>query len=253
VASSASDTELGQRPVIGLSTYFRQAQSGVWDVVAAFLPGVYIDAVSRAGGIAVLIPPQPFDVPSARRVIDGLDGLIICGGEDVDPARYGQAAHPSTDSPKRDRDNLEDALLSAAIERELPFLGICRGAQMLNVHQGGTLIQHLPEVIGTTRYQEGNGVFNTVPVLVESDSVLADLVGSDAPVLGAVYHHQAIDQPGSHLRVIARTEDDVIQGIQLETVPFGVGVQWHPEQTAVEDTRLFEGLVAAAKTYRSTR
>ncbi len=253
VGSTLTATGLDDRPVIGLTTYLRRAQSGVWDVEASFLPRVYIDAVTLAGGIAVLVPPQPFDVESAQRVLDGLDGLIICGGEDVDPARYGQAAHPTTDAPKVDRDNLEDALLTAAIERALPFLGICRGAQMLNVHQGGTLIQHLPEVVGTDRYQKGNGVFNTVPVHVDEDSLLAKVLGSDAPVPGEVYHHQAIDRPGAGLRVIARTDDNVIQGIQLDSVPFGVGVQWHPEQTAAEDARLFEGLVDAAKTYRSNR
>lgn len=254
MASNVSNVEaLGDRPIIGLTTYLRQAKSGVWDVEAAFLPRVYFDAVSRAGGIAVLIPPQPFDLASAHRVLDGLDGLIICGGEDVDPARYGQSAHPTTDAPKVDRDNLEDALLSAAIDRELPFLGICRGAQMLNVHQGGTLIQHLPEVIGTDKYQKGDGVFNTVPVHVDDNSVLADVLGTETPIPGAVYHHQAIDQPGSGLRVVARSDDDIIQGIQLDSVPFGIGVQWHPEQTAAEDARLFEGLVDAASTYRSAR
>lgn len=254
MASSVSKSmALGARPVIGLTTYLRHATSGVWDVEAAFLPRVYIDAVTRAGGMVVLIPPQPFDVASAARVLDGLDGLIICGGEDVDPARYGQSAHPTTDDPKVDRDNLEDALLSAAIERALPFLGICRGAQMLNVHQGGTLIQHLPEVLGTDKYQKGNGVFNTVPVSVDDNSVLADVLGTESPIPGAVYHHQAIDQPGSGLRVVARSDDNVIQGIQLDSVPFGIGVQWHPEQTAAEDARLFEGLVEAATTYRSNR
>ena len=241
------------RPVIGLTTYLRQAQSGVWDVQAAFLPHVYFDAVNRAGGIAVLIPPQPFDVASAHRVLDGLDGLIICGGEDVDPARYGQDAHPTTDEPKVDRDNLEDALLSAAIEREIPFLGICRGAQMLNVHQGGTLIQHLPEVVGTDKYQKGAGQFNRIPVHVDAESGLAEVLGDGAPVDGAVYHHQAIDQPGKGLRVVARSDDDVIQAVELEGVPFGIGVQWHPEQTAQEDARLFEGLVEAANTYRRNR
>ncbi len=254
MASSVSKPAvLGDRPIIGLTTYLRQATSGVWDVEAAFLPRVYIDAVTQAGGIVNLIPPQPFDVASARRVLDGLDGLIICGGEDVDPARYGQSAHPTTDSPKVDRDNLEDALLGAAIERELPFLGICRGAQMLNVHQGGTLIQHLPEVIGTDKYQKGAGQFNHIPVHVDAVSTLAGVLGGDAPVDGAVYHHQAIDQPGTGLRVVARSDDDVIQAVELEGVPFGIGVQWHPEQTAAEDARLFEGLVEAAKTYRSKR
>jgi putative glutamine amidotransferase len=253
VALSVSNIERADRPVIGLTTYLRQAQSGVWDVQAAFLPKVYFEAVNRAGGIAVLIPPQPFDVASAHRVLDGLDGLIICGGEDVDPARYGQAAHPTTDVPNEARDATEDALLTAAIERDLPFLGICRGAQMLNVHQGGTLIQHLPDIIGTDRYQKGKGEFNSVPVHVDADSALAGVLDAAAPVNGAVYHHQAIDQTGTGLRVVARTDDDVIQAIELDGVSFGIGVQWHPEQTAQEDARLFEGLVEAANTHRRNR
>ena len=179
--------------------------------------------------------------------------MIICGGEDIDPARYGQAAHPTTDEPKLDRDNLEDALLTAAIDREIPFLGICRGAQMLNVHQGGSLIQHLPEVVGTDKYQKGQGEFNTIPVHVDSSSNLADVLGDNTAVDGAVYHHQAIDQPGAGLRVVARSDDDVIQAVELTGVPFGIGVQWHPEQTAHEDARLFEGLVEAANTYRRNR
>ncbi len=248
VSASVSD-----RPVIGLTTYLRQAKSGVWDVRAAFLPQVYFDAVSKAGGIAVLIPPQPLDASGAHRVLDGLDGLIICGGEDVDPKRYGQDAHPTTDDPNELRDSTEDLLLSAAIERELPFLGICRGAQMLNVHQGGTLIQHLPEVVGTDKYQKGAGQFNTIAVQVDADSNLADVLGDASPVTGAVYHHQAIDAPGKGLKVVARSEDNVIQAVELEGVPFGLGVQWHPEQTAAEDARLFEGLVEAAADYRRNR
>ena len=242
-----------ERPLIGLTTYLRQAQSGVWDVRAAFLPEVYFDAVNEAGGLAVLIPPQAINLAGAHQILDGLDGLIVCGGEDVDPGRYGQSAHPSTDQPNVIRDNLEDLLLAAAIEKKMPFLGICRGAQLLNVHQGGTLHQHLPDVIGTDRYQKGKGEFNSVAVHVESTSTLAHVLESDSTVSGAVYHHQAIDQPGSGLRVVARSDDDVIQAIELEGVPFGLGVQWHPEQTAREDARLFRGLVDAALDYRRNR
>jgi len=144
----SSDSSQIERPVIGLTTYLEQSKTGVWDVPASFLPKVYFDAVNRASGIAVLIPPQAIDDAGANRILDGLDGLIICGGKDVNPARYGQTAHPTTDEPRLDRDALEDALLSAALERDLPFLGICRGAQILNVVRGGTLIQHLPDVIG---------------------------------------------------------------------------------------------------------
>ncbi|CAN5311531.1 gamma-glutamyl-gamma-aminobutyrate hydrolase family protein [soil metagenome] len=236
----------GSRPIIGLTTYLEQAQTGVWDVQASFLPKVYFEAVNKAGGIAVLLPPQPVDASIASAVIEGLDGLIITGGKDVDPARYGQTAHPETDEPRPDRDAWEDALLTAAIERELPFLGICRGAQMLNVALGGTLHQHLPEVVGSDRYNLGAGNFNDNEIHVHASSTLGTLVGGG--LLGKSYHHQAIDQLADGLVVTARSDDGTIQAVELEGVAFGVAVQWHPEQD--DDIRLFEGLVEAAKAHR---
>jgi putative glutamine amidotransferase len=248
-ASERVETALSRpAPVIGLTTYLEQAQTGVWDVQAAFLPKLYFEAITRAGGIAVLLPPQPVSEDIANRVLDGLDGLLITGGKDVDPARYGQEPHPTTDIPRTDRDAWEDALLTAAIAREVPFLGICRGAQVLNIARGGTLHQHLPEVIGTEKYQLGGGTFSLVDVtVVDADSAVGRLVGTD-PIEVAVYHHQAIDRVGEGLRVTARTDDGVIQAVELESVPFGVAVQWHPEQTG-DDLRLFAGLVEAARDY----
>jgi putative glutamine amidotransferase len=238
------------KPIIGLTTYLEQAKTGVWDVPAAFLPRVYFDAVTNAGGIAVLLPPQPVDESTAQRVMAGLDGLIIAGGKDVDPARYGQQPHPTTDEPRRDRDAWEDALLRAAIDTETPFLGICRGAQVLNVALGGTLHQHLPEVVGDDRYQKGNGVFSEVPVAVESDSALAGLIGDSIDV--KVYHHQAIDRVADGLTVTARSDDGIIEAVELGSVPFGLAVQWHPEETG-DDLRLFAGLVEAAREHRMER
>ena len=142
--SGADPTAALGRPVIGLTTYRQRAQSGVWDVEAAFLPAVYLEAVTRTGGAAVLLPPQPADAELAAEVVGRLDGLIVAGGSDVDPARYGAAPHPATDAPRPLRDDWESALLQAAIDAGLPFLGICRGLQMLNIHRGGSLIQHLP-------------------------------------------------------------------------------------------------------------
>jgi putative glutamine amidotransferase len=234
-------------PIIGLTTYLEQAQTGVWDVPASFLPKVYFEAVNRAGGIAVLLPPQPVTPEIANRVLDSLDGLIVTGGKDVDPARYGQQPHPATDAPRTDRDAWEDALLTAAIERGLPFLGICRGAQLLNVALGGTLHQHLPEVVGSDRYNKGGGVFATNAVAVEGGT-LATIVGDGLDVKS--YHHQAIDELADGLVVTARSDDGTIQAVELPTVPFGVAVQWHPEEDAAEDVRLFQGLVDAAKEYR---
>jgi putative glutamine amidotransferase len=246
VVSNASSSTA---PLIGLTTYLEQAQTGVWDVPASFLPKVYFEAVTRAGGIAVLLPPQPVDAGIAARVLDGLDGLIITGGKDVDPARYGQEPHPTTDQPRRDRDAWEDALLTAAIERELPFLGICRGLQVLNVSLGGTLHQHLPEVVGSDRYNLGGGVFATNEVRVEPETALAGLLEHAGAVSVQSYHHQAVDALAPGLTVTARTDDGTVQAVELAGVPFGVAVQWHPEESA-DDLRLFAGLVDAAREYR---
>ncbi len=246
-----SGSEVSSAPIIGLTTYLEQAQTGVWDVQASFLPKVYFEAVYRAGGIPVLLPPQPVDDAIANRVLDGLDGLIITGGKDVEPVRYGQQPHPQTDEPRPDRDAWEDSLLGAAIDRQMPFLGICRGMQVLNVARGGTLIQHLPDLIGSDRYNLGEGNFNDNEVHVEDGSKLAHLVGGG--LLGKSYHHQALDAVGDGLVVSARSDDGIIQAVELPGHPYGIGVQWHPEQDAADDARLFEGLVDAARTYSSER
>jgi putative glutamine amidotransferase len=245
VGNRGETVDSAAHPVIGLTTYLEQVQAGVWDVPASYLPKVYLSAVTRAGGIAVLLPPQPVDAAIAARVVDGLDGLIVTGGKDVDPALYGQQPHPTTDAPRRDRDAWEEALLTAAIESELPFLGICRGAQMLNVALGGTLHQHLPDVVGSTRYNRGNGQFSPNEVAVDPGSTLGSLLGDD-PLTVQSYHHQAIDEVAAGLTVSARSDDGTIQAVELDSIPFGVAVQWHPEEDG-EDLRLFEGLVDAAR------
>lgn len=235
------------KPVIGLSCYRQRGQSGVWDTEMAMLPAFYIEGVTRAGGTAVIIPPQELDSISAKKVLSSLDGLVITGGRDVESSRYGQAPHSEAEKPDQLRDLLEDQLISAAIELKLPFLGICRGAQMLNVNRGGTLIQHLPDVVGDNRYQPGGGNFAKMTMEIKPGSKLSGLLGPSA--IGALYHHQAIDQVGSGLRVTAHSPDGIIQGIELDDHPFGIAVQWHPEQT-LEDLRLFEALVSAASAYK---
>jgi len=236
------------RPVIGLTSYRQQAQTGVWDVEASFLPAVYLDAITKAGGIAVLLPPQPADAEAVDAVLDRIDGLIVTGGRDVQPERYGHERHPETDAATPYRDEWEDALLGAAITRELPFLGICRGLQVLNVNRGGTLLQHLPDVVGDDRYNKGSGTFNTNRVAIEGGH-LAEMLGADELDVKS-YHHQAVQDVGAGLTVTARSGDGTIQAVELEGVPFGVAVQWHPEEDAAEDARLFAGLVDAAREHR---
>lgn len=234
------------RPRVGLTTYRQQAQSGVWDVPASFLPGVYLDAVALAGGIAVLLPPQPVDAPVAARVLDGLDALVITGGADVDPVRYRHDRHPATGRPAEDRDTWEFALLDDALRRRMPVLGICRGAQILNIAFGGTLHQHLPDLIGHTRHQCGPAVFSASAVRVADGSRLAGLIGTT--VQAQCYHHQAIDRIGEGLAVSAADGDGVIEAVELPGDHFVLAVQWHPEQS-LDDIRLFAGLVAAARAY----
>ena len=236
------------RPIIGLTTYLQQARTGVWDVRASFLPAIYLDGVTRAGGIASLLPPQPVDDAIVDRMLDGLDGLVLTGGRDVDPASYGQAAHPITDEPAGDRDALEFALLRGALARGLPVLGICRGAQVLNVALGGTLHQHLPDVLGHTKHQAGNAVFSTSGIRTVPGTRLAALIGESSDA--QCYHHQAIDRLGDGLdRVGAgrgrrrhRSRRDRPGKYPDSWV---LAVQWHPEER-LDDLRLFAGVVEAA-------
>ena len=217
----------------------------------AIIPASYIEAVTQAGGLAIMLPPQQLSSAEAKEIVSSLDGLMLCGGRDIDSARYGQSPHGEAAPPDTLRDELEEKLLSAAIDADLPFLGICRGAQMLNINRGGTLIQHLPDVVGDNRYQLGNGQFTPADVEVETSSILGSLVG-DKVSNAALYHHQAIDELGKGLKVTAKSEDGIIEAVELTDHPFGVAVQWHPEQT-LDDLRIFEGLIEAARKYRGAK
>jgi putative glutamine amidotransferase len=232
-----------------LTTYLQQAQTGVWDVRASFLPAIYFEGVERAGGISVLLPPQHVNEAIAERVLDGLDGLIITGGRDVDPGTYGQQPHSATDAADEDsrsRDAWEFALLNGAIRRDMPILGICRGAQVANVALGGTLHQHLPDVLGHTRHQKGNALFSTSSVRTVPGTRLAALIGESSDA--QCYHHQAIDRLGDGLIVSAQDADGVIEAIEIPGDHFLLAVQWHPEER-LDDLRLFAALVEAAAAY----
>ena len=188
---------------IGLTTYVNRARYGVWDEKAALLPASYAEGVAAAGGLPVLLPPiVPSDVVAAAAVaIAGIDGLVLTGGGDVDPDLYGAAPHLETDPPNARRDAWELALLRAALGADLPVLAVCRGMQLLNVACGGTLHQHLPEVVGDVTHRPHLGSFAPVVVHVESGTRLAAIVGASDEV--RCHHHQAIDRIGDRLTICA--------------------------------------------------
>ncbi|MDR6868367.1 putative glutamine amidotransferase [Microbacterium resistens] len=239
------------RPVIGLTTYLDRIQQGVWDARAAFLHASYIDPVGAAGGTVVLLPPltRPGD---AAAVLDRIDGLILTGGYDIDPAIYGRPRHPESDPADESRDSWETALLREVERLRLPLLAICRGFQLLNVVRGGTLHQHLPETLGTDRYRAGGGRFAENPVDVPEGSRLSTAVGSGRRVIHS-HHHQGVERVGDGLIVTARSDDDLVQAVEDPREDrYAVGVQWHPEQDAA-DRGLFEDLVRQAERHRDGR
>jgi gamma-glutamyl-gamma-aminobutyrate hydrolase PuuD len=244
VASSASEPPAGaaggRRPLIGLTTYRERAATGVWDTEFALLHSVYVDAVARAGGVPVLLPPQEH---GADEAVERLDGLVLSGGSDVDPERYQQQPGRHTTVVRPWRDDWELRLLDRALAADLPVLGVCRGAQLLNVALGGTLDQHLPDTVGHQRHCPGPGVFGQTVVTLRPGSVLAGVLGPAVTV--PCYHHQAIDKLAAELEVAARSADGTVEAVELPGRRFALGVQWHPEQDG-DDLRLFAALVAAA-------
>lgn len=235
---------MANAPIIGISTYLEPATCGVWDTRASFLHEAYLQAVLDAEGVPVLLPPQPSDSGRAANVTSRLDGLILAGGADVNPARYGQKPHEKTGAPRDDRDEWESSLYVAARSTGLPVLAICRGMQIVNTVHGGTLIQHLPDVVGSNLYQPAPGVFGAVDIEIDEGSVLEGILGRSARDI-PVYHHQAVERVGSGLVATARTSDGTLQALECPSASgFFLAVQWHPEQQT-DDRRLFEALVNA--------
>jgi putative glutamine amidotransferase len=238
------------RPVIGMCTALEQARWSVWDQPAMLLARSYVDAVQRAGGLVLMLPPDSHQIEQPDQVLDLIDGLVLTGGADIDPAFYGQEPHAETVDTVPERDQFEIALVNAAIERDLPVLGICRGMQLINVAREGTLRQHLPEHFGHGEHRRVLGSFDGAEHDVRLfEGTLAARAAGETEHETRSHHHQGIDRLGEGLVVSGRsTLDDLAEAIEWDGTPparrFVLGVQWHPEADTA--SRVIGAFVAAA-------
>ncbi len=235
---------MSKRPIIGITSYAQPAKWGAWDLPAALVPWDYVEAVDRAGGRPLLVPPVDDGIEEA---LDVLHGIVFSGGADIEPVHYGAEPHSETDPPQTRRDAAELRLLEAALARDMPTLAICRGFQLLNVLRGGDLVQHIPDATGDDRHRETRGVFSEHPVEIKEGTRLAELLGARQPAVKSS-HHQGVGRVGDGLVETAWAEDGLLEGLEDPARSFAVGVLWHPE--AGEDRRLFEGLVEEARAYQ---
>jgi putative glutamine amidotransferase len=235
-----------RRPSIGICTALERARWSVWDQPAALLPLNYVEAVQRAGGIALLLAPDAEVAEAPGQLLGLLDGLILAGGADIDPASYSREAHPETHDTVLARDVFEIALVRAAIERDLPVLGICRGMQLINVALGGTLLQHLPEHLGHQEHRRVLGSFDGAEHDVTlSEGSLAARAAGEIEHATRSHHHQGVERLGAGLVVSGVSRlDDLPEAIELPDRRFVLGVQWHPE--ADVRSSVVGALVAAA-------
>lgn len=235
----------GFTPLIGLTSYREQAQWGVWNQGADLLPSAYADAIVRAGGVPVLLPPASDDLDAAAAVVARIDGLVISGGADVDPAQYGERPHPATGAVRPDRDAWEIALLHSAAAANLPTLGVCRGMQVMAVAAGGTLDQHTPDLVGHEEHNPGADAFGDTEVSTGEESVLHTILGPSVTV--RCHHHQSVRTHPGYVPT-AQAADGTLEAMEIEGSTRGsrfcLGVQWHPE--VGRDQRLFDALVRAA-------
>ena len=234
------------RPIIGITTYAENARFGVWDVPTALIPMAYVNAVIQAGGRPLLVPPSDEGI---GETLDALDGLLFSGGSDLDPSTYNAEAHAQTNNTRPDRDRAELALVSGAMERDMPVLAVCRGMEVLNVARGGDIVQHLPELVGHEDHRHTPGVFGDHEVDLKPGSRVCRLLGDRAPVKS--HHHQGVGRLGEGLVETAWAEDGTIEGIEDPSRRFTLGVLWHPEQG--EDFALFKELVEEARKYHEEK
>jgi putative glutamine amidotransferase len=229
------------RPVVGVSTYRETARWGVWDTLADVLHAQYADAVLAAGGVPMLLPPAAGTDDVARVVVSRIDALVVSGGADVDPGRYGAEPHRRTAGWREDRDAWETALLRAADEAGLPTLGVCRGMQLMAVASGGSLHQHTPDLVGHEEHSPGGPEFGRITIRTAEGSRLRSALGEQVDV--GCHHHQSVDaHPG--FEPVAWAVDGSLEAMERPGTRFCLAVQWHPEVGT--DHTLFAALVAAA-------
>jgi len=235
-----------RRPRIGICTALEQARWTVWDQQAYLLNRSYVDAIQAAGGLALMLPPDPRSVEEPDGVLDVLDGLILAGGADIDPASYGEEAHAETKGTWPERDSYEVALARRALERDIPLLGICRGMQLMNIARGGTLIQHLPDDLGHEDHRRVSGSFDGADHDVRlADGSLAARAAGEVDHGTKSHHHQAIARLGDGLVETGwSTLDELPEAIEDPARRYALGVQWHPE--ADPGSRLIASLVREA-------
>jgi putative glutamine amidotransferase len=232
------------RPAIGICAAVEQARFGAWDQPATLLPLGYSDAVQGAGGLALMLPPDDEAAEHPSELLDRLDALLLAGGRDIDPLTYGARPDPHTGEPSPERDRFELALVSAALDRDMPVLGVCRGMQMLNVACGGTLLQHLEGEL-LERHRHTPGVFSDHDVTLDPGSLAARAAGGERVAVRS-HHHQAIGELGEGLAVTGRSaEDGLVEAVELPGKRFALGVLWHPEED--EASGVIGALVKAAR------
>jgi putative glutamine amidotransferase len=228
------------RPVIGICSAIESASWAAWEIEVNLSPRTYSLAVQRAGGLALILPPDDVVAEAPDELLDMLDGLILAGGSDIDPVSYGAQPHPETRGTRPERDRFEIALGTRALEREMPVLGICRGMQMLNVIQGGTLNQHL----GSELHRHTPGAFTDHGVRLESGSLAARVVGDEHTDVKSA-HHQGLDELGEGVVASGHADDGIVEAIEIPAHGFAVGVLWHPEED--ERSRVVGSLVSEAR------
>src|SRR4029453_11250387 len=207
-------------------------------------PRTYSLAVQRAGGLALILPPDDAVAESPDELLDMLDGLILAGGSDIDPASYGAKPHPETKASWPERDRFELALGTRALERDIPLLGICRGMEMMNVIQGGTLNQHL----GLELHRHTPGAFTDHRVKLDPGSLAPRGVGAETTEVKSA-HHQGLEELGEGVVVSGHADDGVVEAVELPDRSFAVGVLWHPEED--ERSRVIGSLVDEARSRRA--